>query len=343
MPAIKNAVSGAMHKVAYRRRMRMHDAPLKVQFAQRCKLLGLPAPWEDYARARQQISCSLDGYFAFEFYERKDPELRDSFMTLDRQSVIAQKIGDVDQSMTILGSKLLFDDHFDAFLKREWLNPTAASAQQFTAFLQKHDRVIVKPATLCSGKGITAHNYQGEEDALRLYDELYGSGAVVEQMLVQHEDMNRLNPHCVNSVRVLTYTDRDDVHMLLSTARSAAGDGIVDNFGSGGMSVAVDLQTGRFTADGIDQDFRRIAKHPFTGTVLKGFQIPNWEKALPIVERAARRAYTLPQCRWVGWDLAFLADGDVAILEGNWRPGTLAQNTHERGIYRELLKLTDKP
>ena len=62
----------------------------------------------------------------------------------------------------------------------------------------------------------------------------------------------------------------------------------------------------------------------------------------PAHVRAARLAYTLPQCRWIGWDLAFLADGDVAIIEGNWRPGTLAQNTHPRGIYLELLKLTDK-
>ena len=342
MPAIKNAVSEAVHKVAYRRRMRMHDAPLKVQFAQRCKLLGLPAPWEDYEKARAQISCNLDEYFAFELYG-KDNRLRDSYMTMDRQEAIVNKIGDVYVALAIPGNKVLFDAYFDDFLKREWLNPTDCTANQFLAFVKKHGAVIVKPAALYSGKGITLLRHESDAQTLQAYDALYGAGVVVEQLLVQHEAMNRLNPHCVNSVRVLTYTDRDEVHMLLSTARSAAGDGIVDNFGSGGMSVAVDLQTGRFTADGIDQDFRRIAKHPFTGTVLKGFQIPNWEKALPIVERAARRAYTLPQCRWVGWDLAFLADGDVAILEGNWRPGTLAQNTHERGIYRELLKLTDKP
>lgn len=342
MASIKHALHSAIHNALVRRRGRAIDKALAAKFEQRCKTLGVRATWEDYVRARAQISCNLDEYFAFEFYEHKDTELRDSFMTMDRQSAIVRKIGDVDQAMTILGSKLLFDDHFDAFLKREWINPTAASAQQFVAFLKKHGKVIVKPAALCSGKGITAHAYESEEDALKLYDELYGSGAVVEQMLVQHEDMNRLNPHCVNSVRVLTYTDRDDVHILLATARSGAGDGIVDNFGAGGLSVAVDWRTGLITADGVDQDFRRIARHPLTGTALKGFQIPNWDKAIDVVERAARLAYTLPQCRWIGWDLAFLADGDVAIIEGNWRPGTLAQNTHPRGIYRELLKLTDK-
>ena len=341
MATIKNAVGNAFHKALYLHRLRAHDAPRKQKFARCCKTLGLDAPWADYERARAQISCNVDEYFAFELYG-KDRALRDSYLTMDRQEEIVNKIGDVYEALAIPGNKVLFDAYFDDFLKREWINPTDCTAQQFLAFVKKHGAVIVKPAALYSGKGITLHRYESDRETLKTYDALYGAGVVVEQLLIQHEQMNRLNPNCVNSVRILTYTDRDNVHMLLSTARSAAGEGIVDNFGSGGMSVAVDLQTGVFTADGIDQDFRRIARHPLTGTVLKGFQVPNWDKALEITERAARRAYTLPQCRWVGWDLAFLKDGDVAILEGNWRPGTLAQNTHEKGIYRELLKLSDK-
>ena len=108
------------------------------------------------------------------------------------------------------------------------------------------------------------------------------------------------------------------------------------------MSVAVDWKTGQFIADGIDQDFRRIATLPLTGTVLKGFQVPNWDKALDAVRRAARKAYALPQCHWIGWDLAFLANEEVAIVEGNWRQGPLAQNTHPRGIYHELKELSKK-
>ena len=341
MPSIQTALRRAISRAMFKRRQNIHDAPMKEQFAQRCQVLGLNAPWEDYARARAQISCYLVEYFAFELFG-KGAELRDSYLTMDRQEEIVNKIGDVYVALAIPGNKVLFDAYFDDFLKREWINPTDCTADQFLAFVKKHGRVIIKPAALYSGKGITLHRYESDRETLKTYDALYGAGVVVEQLLIQHEQMNRLNPNCVNSVRILTYTDRDNVHMLLSTARSAAGEGIVDNFGSGGMSVAVDLQTGVFTADGIDQDFRRIARHPLTGTVLKGFQVPNWDKALEITERAARRAYTLPQCRWVGWDLAFLKDGDVAILEGNWRPGTLAQNTHEKGIYRELLKLSDK-
>ena len=231
---------------------------------------------------------------------------------------------------------------FGEFLQREWNDPSACTPEEFIAFVKKHGRVLVKPSDLCSGKGIHIFSYEDDEKTRACYDELVGTGALVEELLKQHPQMDRLNPHCINTVRVATYTDRDDVHILFATARSSLGDSIVDNFGAGGMSVAVDWKTGQFIADGINQDFRRIATLPLTGTTLKGFQIPNWDKALDVVRRAARKAYALPQCHWIGWDLAFLANEEVAIVEGNWRPGTLAQNTHPRGIYRELLKLTDK-
>ena len=93
-------------------------------------------------------------------------------------------------------------------------------------------------------------------------------------------------------MRVATYTDRDDVHILFATARSGMNESIVDNFGAGGVSVAVDWKTGKIIADAIDQEYRRIATLPMTGTTLQGFQIPNWGKALDVVRRAARLAYT---------------------------------------------------
>ena len=62
----------------------------------------------------------------------------------------------------------------------------------------------------------------------------------------------------------------------------------------------------------------------------------------PAHVRAARLAYTLPQCRWIGWDLAFLADGDVAIIEGNWKQGCDLIQYGQGGIYHQLKQLTDK-
>ena len=99
---------------------------------------------------------------------------------------------------------------------------------------------------------------------------------------------------------------------------------------------------GVVVSDGFNNDFARLREHPITHIPFKGFQIPMWEEARATVEKIARKAYALPQCHWIGWDLAFLANEEVAIVEGNWRPGTLAQNTHPRGIYHELKELSKK-
>ena len=128
-------------------------------------------------------------------------------------------------------------------------------------------------------------------DALALRAELDGHGLLVEEMPVQHPQMDRLNPHCINTVRFCTYTDRDAVHILLAAPRSARGAHFVDNVAAGGIIMAADLATGIITSDGVDEMARFYPNHPLTGVRLKGFQIPNWDKALALVRRAARRLY----------------------------------------------------
>lgn len=52
---------------------------------------------------------------------------------------------------SVPGNKILFNLLFGEFLCREWLNPTACTAQEFAAFVKKHGTVMVKPA--CDGCG----------------------------------------------------------------------------------------------------------------------------------------------------------------------------------------------
>lgn len=143
-------------------------------------------------------------------------------------------------------------------------------------------------------------------------------------------------------MRVTTYTDRDEVHIILATLRSATDAKIVDNFAVGGMLLAVDLQSGKVVSDGIDEKMRTYVTHPVTGVALRGFQLPNWSKAMDVVRRASRDMYAMPQCRFLGWDIAFFKNGDVGIIECNWRQGVEIQMAHGRGIYYELDALRQK-
>ena len=74
---------------------------------------------------------------------------------------------------------------------------------------------------------------------------------------------------------------------------------------------------------------------------MRGFPLPNWETALSVVRRASREMYNLPRCRFLGWDIAFLRDGRVSIIECNWQQGVQTQAPHERG-FRLSLKAAEK-
>ena len=341
MSSVPGPLRRAIHAGAQRYRRFATLRGERREFERHVQLLGLRIAWKDFLRARKQTGCEVREYFAFEFYKKDDAQ-RDTYLTLRRHDMLMRRIGDVNRAETIPGSKVLFNELFGEFLHREWININRCTPEEFCAFVQKHGTVIVKPPALCSGKGIHLLRYEDEAKTRAHYDELVGTGALAEQLLRQHPQMNRLSPNCINTVRVATYTDRDDVHILFATARAGMNDSFVDNFGAGGMSVAVDWISGVIISDGIDQQYRRIQAHPLTGTKLQGFQIPNWDKALEVVRRAARRAYAIPQCHWIGWDLGFTADNEVAIIEGNWRQGPLSQNTHPQGIYHELVELCKK-
>ena len=305
------------------------------------QMLGLHVTVSEFMHAKKLTDCDEEEFFGYEFYRRTDEE-RDAYLTRVRRNNLARKVGDVDEALSIPGNKVLFNMHFGEFLRRRWINPTAVSAEEFVAFVRELGEVLVKASIFCSGHGIYKYRYTDDVSARALYKELYGGGYVVEEVLRQHPEMNRLNPHVINSVRVATYTDADEVHILAAAVRTSGhAEGCIDSLHAGGCACPVDVKTGVITADAFNNDFVRFAEHPLTHIPFKGFQIPMWEEAIETVRAASRHAYELPQCRILGWDLAFTPEG-VAIIEGNWKQGCDLIQYGQGGIYHQLAKLTDK-
>ncbi len=56
-------------------------------------------------------------------------------------------------------------------------------------------------------------------------------------------------------------------------------------------------------------------KHPVTGEVIVGFQIPFWNQ---IIELVKELAYVVPQVRYVGWNIAITEKRPI-LIEGNYR------------------------
>lgn len=168
---------------------------------------------------------------------------------------------------------------------------------------------------------------------------------MVEEVLKQHPALDALNPDVLSTLRVATYTDADDVHILATALRTASvsREGhCVDNMKAGGLGCPVDAESGKIWAPAFNVRLERFDVHPVTGTAFVGFQLPMWDEVLATVRSIARKAYLLPQCHYLGWDVAFTPDGP-AVIEGNWQQGCdIIEYGGQKGIYHELLRLSDK-
>ena len=67
----------------------------------------------------------------------------------------------------------------------------------------------------------------------------------------------------------------------------------------------------------LDKQKNLYADHPATGTRIKGFMFPDWEKARALVTEAAQ---IIPEVGYVGWDVCFTPEGPC-LVEGNQFPG----------------------
>ena len=77
--------------------------------------------------------------------------------------------------------------------------------------------------------------------------------------------------------------------------------------------------------------------HPASGTVFKGYVLPDWNQLKELIFTAAAK---VPQLRFIGWDLAHTQDGWV-IVEGNENCYIIAlQQIRDKGmrpIFEDLM------
>lgn len=191
-----------------------------------------------------------------------------------------------------------------------------------------HERIFVKPTFGANGAGVFAATVGQhvlridgrEEDEAAFRARLFADGMfddyLVQPLIEQHELLNRLNPAAVNTVRIDTFVDGEQVHTDGAVLRIGSGDKCVDNWSSGGFLAKIDLETGALspTARTKAKYGRRVVReHPRTGFVFAGTIVPFWPELRALIVAAARAVRPL---RYIGWDVAITPAGPL-IIEGN--------------------------
>lgn len=278
-------------------------------------------------------------YFQFHFTTKSKQEKLMYVTDWEVINVLAHKFNS-PESCAILEDKTRFNEYFSDYIGRDYALITSSNKEIFFEFTKKHSSFFVKPLNLSGGTGIIKMDIEGKNTS-EVYDQLIDlyNQFCIEEILVQHHDMAKLNPDTVNTIRVITMRDKSGkIYIPMANIRIGRSRQCVDNFCAGGMTAAIDLKNGCVTSAAFDKMNKKYDIHPDTHESILEFRIPMWDK---IKETAISASKKIPNARYIGWDITVLKDNRIAIIEGNHRPEArihqIALGTGLRKVYREYL------
>ena len=169
------------------------------------------------------------------------------------------------------------------------------------------------------------------------------STLIIQPRIANHHSLKSLNCGALATIRVLTCLNEDGEPEIIGAAfRMPMRPGsIVDNLHAGGITAAVDPETGklgRATNLGKDGRVGWLDNHPVTGATIAGRELQWWSD---VVELALRAHRDFNDRLFVGWDIAVSENGPI-LIEGNGAPDLdILQRSSRSGMiegrFTELL------
>ena len=276
--------------------------------------------------AQKRTGCSYKEYLMYKMYTLDESTQNELFLVSMSKKVVA-KYSVSKEIFMLLCDKELTNTAFSEFLKRPWCVNTKISLMDFIEKFGNSKRLIYKPRRGSMGIGVTAFDVN-ETNITDVFAKLVLlPEGIVEEYVVQHSVLNSLSASSVNTIRIVTVSskkrpvtaDGKKFDFAYAALRIGGGTSIVDNFHSGGMAAAVDLETGTLVTSAADMDGNVYEKHPMSGVTIKGVKIPYFKEALKLVKEAHDKEKLEGL---IGWDVAITENGPV-LIEINLRPGVV--------------------
>ncbi|MCI9233168.1 MAG: hexapeptide transferase [Bacilli bacterium] len=253
-------------------------------------------------------------YLLFEMYELNKNQ-RKTILTRGINNSYIKKYNDKNYTY-LFREKQEFNKMFKDYIKRDWILLNGCNQEAFDNFIKNKKNVFAKPLNGTHGDNMQKINIHEWKDK-NLYQYLMEQHLfLIEELVIQNEIMNSLNPSSINTIRVISICKNNKSKIIAAYSRIGSGK-IVDNFNAGGMVAPVDIKSGKITYPAVNKKNIIFTKHPETNISIEGFQIPEWENVKELVLEAAK---VVPQVGLVGWDVAISEKGPL-LIEGNEFPG----------------------
>lgn len=296
-----------------------------------------PALIIDTAWCVVRYGFALSDYLNYKIYRRTAAQ-RKEYVGVRTQNSFYETVSP-SQYKKRYTVKHRFLEEFKEYTKREFIVPTEENYAAFHAFLDSHQVFMSKPYDGLGGQGVEKVYTKDIADRQAYFRDCIENRIFLEELVIQHPEMNALCPKSVDTMRIMTFNDHGKPEILWMGLRVGDGAHSVDNFHAGGMGVKIDMQTGRLVGDAIDKNNNHFTSHPTTGVQFDGFQIPFFPEIKELVLKASLES---DKILVVGWDVAISENGPV-IIEGNRRPGfDLVQVLDDRGRMDMIRSVLDR-
>ena len=216
---------------------------------------------EDFKQALNKHWVSYSEYaHQYEFYKKTEEE-RDEYVSRLRMRYFYMRYGS-GIPRPLFRNKPKFLKAFDKYIHRKWLFVPNSSYNQFVELVTNSD-CIVKPCDSALGKGIyKIKKCPDSYENRKVFDECVKKRMLIEECIEQCEDLKSFHPQSLNTIRVVTISNRKKAEVFGSFIRMGVGDSVIDNAHAGGVFAQINIKTGKIESDGINTDGERFVYHP---------------------------------------------------------------------------------
>ena len=269
----------------------------------------------DYRNALYRHRVTYSEYmYSYEFW-RLDESARSEFLSNSEVQCVYRALGSA-RVRNIFRNKPQFLTAFAPFVNRRWALATNLSKKEFERMISGAG-CIAKPVDGSQGAGILKLRTEGGNDVSAVYRKCLSERLLLEECVTSCEEMAVFHPVSLNTLRVVTISEKDRFEVFGAIFRMGTGNSVIDNTHAGGIYAPINVASGRIEVPAIDARNNRYERHPDTDVPIVGFQVPAWKEVLEVCRQATRQ---IPGIRFAGWDLAVCADGRVELIEGNHAP-----------------------
>ncbi len=178
-----------------------------------------------------------------------------------------------------------------------------------------------------------------ETSVAQLKEQITGGKYLLQETVKQHPALDKMNPWCANTLRVITLTDGMEPGILVAILRVGIDKNYVDNASSGNLQSGIGPDN-KLTLPGSQWGYppKYFTHHPDTGVEFVGFEVPFMEEVRKMCIDIHRY---LSYFFIISWDIAISEKGPV-VIEGNPVPDLMPMQMQSSGFRKMLMEYAER-